>query len=167
MLPQFKAVLYAALPPRPLRPLLLPPSAMQPFPACHAVGLSNIIVGLSGSGNTGSYIFTGQSTLPLLLPPLQFLPFSMHAVGLSNIIVGLSGSGYTGSYIFSQTIFSMRAGVSGYMHGAVIFALEAAIFLVPFQGMLLSVHGLTLLVHPVHIATAAKFSSKLVERCSM
>jgi hypothetical protein len=65
---------------------------------------------------------------------LLLLHLSLPAVGLSNIIVGLSGSGYTGSYIFSQTIFSMRAGVSGYMHGAVIFALEAAIFLVPFQG---------------------------------
>lgn len=55
-------------------------------------------------------------------------------VGLSNVIVGLSGSGYTGSYIFSQTIFSMRAGVAGRAHGWIIFALEAAIFLVPYQG---------------------------------
>eukprot|EP00878_Enallax_costatus_P013193 GHUV01013790.1.p1 GENE.GHUV01013790.1~~GHUV01013790.1.p1 ORF type:complete len:1035 (+),score=287.38 GHUV01013790.1:628-3732(+) len=73
-------------------------------------------------------------------------------VGLSNVIVGLSGSGYTGSYIFSQTIFSMRAGVSGWTHGAVIFALEAVIFLVPYQvvqylpnfffGALLTVFGI-------------------------
>jgi hypothetical protein len=47
-----------------------------------------------------------------------------------------AGSGYTGSYIFSQTIFSMRAGVSHWSHGAIIFALEAAIFLLPFSGVL-------------------------------
>uniref|UniRef100_A0A383VST7 STAS domain-containing protein n=1 Tax=Tetradesmus obliquus TaxID=3088 RepID=A0A383VST7_TETOB len=70
-----------------------------------------------------------QADMPF---PIDFNS-ELGTVGLSNIIVGLSGSGYTGSYIFSQTIFSMRAGVSGYMHGAVIFALEAAIFLVPFQ----------------------------------
>lgn len=46
-----------------------------------------------------------------------------------------TGSGYTGSYIFSQTIFSMRAGVSHWSHGAIIFALEAAIFLLPFSGV--------------------------------
>jgi hypothetical protein len=46
-----------------------------------------------------------------------------------------AGSGYTGSYIFSQTIFSMRAGVSHWSHGALIAALEAAIFLLPFSGM--------------------------------
>jgi hypothetical protein len=30
----------------------------------------------------------------------------------------------------------MRAGVSHWSHGAIIFALEAAIFLLPFSGML-------------------------------
>ncbi|KAF6261741.1 hypothetical protein COO60DRAFT_1699671 [Scenedesmus sp. NREL 46B-D3] len=70
-----------------------------------------------------------QADMPF---PIDFNS-ELGTVGLSNIVVGLSGSGYTGSYIFSQTIFSMRAGVSGYMHGAVIFMLEAAIFLVPFQ----------------------------------
>eukprot|EP00879_Flechtneria_rotunda_P026975 GHRR01028828.1.p1 GENE.GHRR01028828.1~~GHRR01028828.1.p1 ORF type:complete len:515 (+),score=170.87 GHRR01028828.1:54-1547(+) len=73
-------------------------------------------------------------------------------VGLSNVVVGLTGSGYTGSYIFSQTIFSMRAGVDGTAHGAIIAALEATIFLVPFSvvqylptfffGALLTVFGI-------------------------
>ena len=55
-------------------------------------------------------------------------------VGISNMVVGVSGSGYTGSYIFSQTIFSMRAGVSTWVHGAIIAGLEGLIFLLPFSG---------------------------------
>jgi hypothetical protein len=39
-----------------------------------------------------------------------------------------------GSYIFSQTIFSMRAGVASYLHGIIIFVVEAAIFLLPISG---------------------------------
>lgn len=71
-----------------------------------------------------------QADMPF---PIDFNS-ELGTVGLSNIIVGLSGAGYTGSYIFSQTIFSMRAGVAGWAHGAVIAALEAAIFFVPFSG---------------------------------
>lgn len=52
----------------------------------------------------------------------------------SCICVSPAGSGYTGSYIFSQTIFSMRAGVAHWSHGAIIAALEGAIFLLPFSG---------------------------------
>lgn len=39
-----------------------------------------------------------------------------------------------GSYIFSQTIFSMRAGVASYLHGVIIFVVEASIFLLPISG---------------------------------
>ncbi|CAN0458745.1 unnamed protein product [Scytosiphon promiscuus] len=38
-------------------------------------------------------------------------------VGWSNVVSGLFG-GFTGSYIFSQTIFNLRAGVSGRGVGA-------------------------------------------------
>jgi hypothetical protein len=67
----------------------------------HAVGLSNIIVGLSGSGYTGSYIFSQTifSMQPDLCNAAAAAPF-FSAVGLSNIIVGLLGSGYTGSLHF-------------------------------------------------------------------
>ena len=42
--------------------------------------------------------------------PLNF-NHELQTVGISNISSGLTG-GFTGSYIFSQTIFTMRAGVS-------------------------------------------------------
>ncbi|KAF8062987.1 hypothetical protein HT031_003826 [Scenedesmus sp. PABB004] len=89
-----------------------------------------------------------QADMPF---PIDFNS-ELGTVGLSNVLVGLSGAGYTGSYIFSQTIFSMRAGVSGVAHGAIIAGLEAAIFLLPFSvvqylpnfffGALLTVFGI-------------------------
>jgi len=38
-----------------------------------------------------------------------------------------------GSYIFSQTIFSMRGGVTNRIHGAIISAMELALFFLPFS----------------------------------
>eukprot|EP01025_Chloroclados_australasicus_P038986 TRINITY_DN4023_c0_g1_i5.p1 TRINITY_DN4023_c0_g1~~TRINITY_DN4023_c0_g1_i5.p1 ORF type:complete len:784 (+),score=96.96 TRINITY_DN4023_c0_g1_i5:30-2354(+) len=52
-------------------------------------------------------------------------------VGISNVVTGLLGVGFTGSYIFSQTIFSMRAGVSTAGNAVVVFVLEFTLFLVP------------------------------------
>ncbi|KAI8470530.1 MAG: hypothetical protein J3K34DRAFT_255209 [Monoraphidium minutum] len=92
-------------------------------------------------------------------------------VGVSNIVCGLMGSGYTGSYIFSQTIFSMRAGVSDRLHGWVIFGFELAVFLVPyavaqllplyFYGSLLAVFGIEIagdwLVRSRHKVTPAEY----------
>ncbi|EDQ92088.1 uncharacterized protein MONBRDRAFT_22902 [Monosiga brevicollis MX1] len=51
-------------------------------------------------------------------------------VGISNLVSGLTG-GFTGSYIFSQTLFTMRANVNSRMVGALVIALEVAIFMVP------------------------------------
>jgi SulP family sulfate permease len=71
-----------------------------------------------------------QADLP---EPIDFNS-ELATVGLSNVVVGLSGSGYTGSYIFSQTIFSMRAGVDSWVHGAIIAGLEGLIFFLPYSG---------------------------------
>ena len=51
-------------------------------------------------------------------------------VGLSNLISGLTG-GYTGSYIFSQTIFSLRAGITSRTAGFVLAGCEGIILLLP------------------------------------
>jgi sulfate permease, SulP family len=55
--------------------------------------------------------------------------------GWSNILAGLSGAGYTGSYIFSLTLFSMRMGVDTWACGAVVAAVELALFVLPFSVM--------------------------------
>ena len=51
-------------------------------------------------------------------------------VGVSNLISGLTG-GYTGSYIFSQTIFSLRAGITSRTAGFVLAACEGIILVLP------------------------------------
>ena len=57
---------------------------------------------------------------------------SVHA-GASNILAGAVGAGMTGSYIFSQTIFSMRAGVTNRLHGAIVAVMELALFFLPIS----------------------------------
>lgn len=52
-------------------------------------------------------------------------------VGLSNVLSGLTG-GYTGSYIFSQSIFSLRAGITSRWSGFCLALLELTILLLPF-----------------------------------
>jgi SulP family sulfate permease len=54
----------------------------------------------------------------------------LQTVGISNIASGLTG-GFTGSYIFSQTIFSMRRGVSSRVNGAVIAIIQIVVILMP------------------------------------
>jgi SulP family sulfate permease len=46
------------------------------------------------------------------------------------LVSGLFG-GYTGSYIFSQTIFSMRRGVSSTVNGYIIAVGEVLVVLLP------------------------------------
>ena len=53
--------------------------------------------------------------------------------GISNMVAGLAGAGFTGSYIFSQTIFSLRAGITSRLNGLTIAAIELIIFLLPFS----------------------------------
>lgn len=54
----------------------------------------------------------------------------LQTVGVSNLASGLTG-GFTGSYIFSQTIFSMRRGVSSRVNGAVIAIIQIVVILLP------------------------------------
>jgi SulP family sulfate permease len=51
-------------------------------------------------------------------------------VGISNLVSGLTG-GYTGSYIFSQSIFSLRAGITSRLAGYVLALCELTIFVLP------------------------------------
>ena len=51
-------------------------------------------------------------------------------VGISNMLSGLAG-GYTGSYIFSQTIFSLRAGITSRTSGYALAACQLAVVLAP------------------------------------
>jgi len=53
-------------------------------------------------------------------------------VGWSNVISGALG-GFTGSYIFSQTIFTMRAGITTRLCGFTVVLSELAIFALPFS----------------------------------
>jgi len=107
--------------------------------------------------------------------PLDF-DAELATVGVSNIVVGLTGAGYSGSYIFSQTIFSMRAGVAGALHGVVLGSLEMVIFLLPvpvvqylpvfFFGALLTVFGVEIagdwLVHSRTKVTRAEYALLLL-----
>lgn len=54
-------------------------------------------------------------------------------VGLANLVAGAAGTGFTGSYIFSQSIFSMKSGVTSYLHGWVLCATQLAMFLLPYS----------------------------------
>jgi SulP family sulfate permease len=56
----------------------------------------------------------------------------LYTVGLSNVFSGLLG-GYTGSYIFSQTIFTMRRGVSTRICGYTVAVCELAVILLPIS----------------------------------
>lgn len=56
----------------------------------------------------------------------------LNTVGISNLVSGLFG-GYTGSYIFSQTIFSMRRGVSSTICGFIVAAGELIFVLLPIS----------------------------------
>ncbi|KIY98753.1 hypothetical protein MNEG_9207 [Monoraphidium neglectum] len=69
-----------------------------------------------------------QAEVPI---PIDFNR-ELATVGFSNLVCGLTGSGYAGSYIFSQTIFSLRAGITSHWHGWVIAGVELAVFLLPF-----------------------------------
>jgi len=53
-------------------------------------------------------------------------------VGLSNVVSGLTG-GYTGSYIFSQSIFSLRAGITSRVAGFVLAFCELLVLILPFN----------------------------------
>ena len=45
----------------------------------------------------------------------------------------VAGAGFTGSYIFSQTIFTMRAGVTSRINGFIIALMMLVIFVAPFS----------------------------------
>jgi MFS superfamily sulfate permease-like transporter/CRP-like cAMP-binding protein len=107
--------------------------------------------------------------------PLDF-DAELGTVGVSNVLNGLIGAGYSGSYIFSQTIFSMRAGVSGPLHGLVLGLVELLVFLLPvpvvqylpnfFFGALLVVFGVEIagdwLVHSRAKVTRAEYALLLL-----
>ena len=56
----------------------------------------------------------------------------LRTVGLSNLFSGLTG-GFTGSYIFSQTIFSVKAGVTTRANAVVVILAEVVLFLLPIS----------------------------------
>jgi len=56
----------------------------------------------------------------------------INTVGIANMVSGLTG-GYTGSYIFSQTIFSMRSGITSRWCGYVIALNEFISIALPFS----------------------------------
>ncbi|GIL50885.1 hypothetical protein Vafri_6858 [Volvox africanus] len=70
-----------------------------------------------------------QSDMPT---PLDFNRELM-TVGVSNMVTGALGAGYTGSYIFSQTVFTMRQGVSNRANGLVVAVVELLVFALPFS----------------------------------
>ena len=74
---------------------------------------------------------TAAGTSARIDPRSRLLPLSFPPPACACTV---TGAGYTGSYIFSQTLFSMRAGVVSWAHGACIAALELAVFLLPFSG---------------------------------
>jgi MFS superfamily sulfate permease-like transporter len=51
-------------------------------------------------------------------------------VGISNLISGITG-GYTGSYIFSQSIFTLRAGITSRLAGFCLAAFEFFVLISP------------------------------------
>lgn len=71
-----------------------------------------------------------QSLTTNFVSPLHF-PFSVQ--GLSNVVVGCAGVGFTGSYIFSQTLFSLRMGVSTPVMGTIIALAELFVFVLPIN----------------------------------
>ncbi|GIL91039.1 hypothetical protein Vretimale_9478 [Volvox reticuliferus] len=70
-----------------------------------------------------------QSDMPT---PLDFNRELM-TVGVSNMVTGALGAGYTGSYIFSQTVFTMRQGVSSRGNGLAVAVVELLVFALPFS----------------------------------
>eukprot|EP00208_Stichococcus_sp_RCC1054_P002786 CAMPEP_0206138434 /NCGR_PEP_ID=MMETSP1473-20131121/3325_1 /ASSEMBLY_ACC=CAM_ASM_001109 /TAXON_ID=1461547 /ORGANISM="Stichococcus sp, Strain RCC1054" /LENGTH=727 /DNA_ID=CAMNT_0053531873 /DNA_START=75 /DNA_END=2255 /DNA_ORIENTATION=- len=113
-----------------------------------------------------------QSDTPF---PLDFNA-EMITVGTSNIIAGVLGAGMTGSYIFSQTIFSMRAGVTNRLHGGIVAVMELALFFLPisvisympclFYGSLLIMFGIDIandwLVHSYRKVTRVEYTLLIV-----
>jgi SulP family sulfate permease len=80
---------------------------------------------------SASVTFNYGSTLSSFPPFFLFhSPGELNTVGISNLVSGLFG-GYTGSYIFSQTIFSMRRGVSSTVNGYIIAVGEILVVLLP------------------------------------
>lgn len=65
--------------------------------------------------------------------PHPQLTYHPNVQGLSNVLVGCAGVGFTGSYIFSQTLFSLRMGVSRPIMGAVIAVAELVVFALPMN----------------------------------
>ena len=61
--------------------------------------------------------------------PLEY-NHELRMIGLSNILSGLLG-GYTGSYIFSQSIFSLRAGITSRLMGLIIATCEGITVIAP------------------------------------
>jgi MFS superfamily sulfate permease-like transporter len=55
----------------------------------------------------------------------------MTMVGISNVISGATG-GYTGSYIFSQSIFSLRSGITSRVAGFTLAICQILVILTPF-----------------------------------
>jgi hypothetical protein len=119
------------------------------------VGLSNIVCGLTGSGYTGA---RARVALCQGHPPCR-----AHAPALAPAAKCCAtrqppppaNRRPAGSYIFSQTIFSMRAGVTSRAHGWLISGTELAVFLAPFavaQYLPLYFYGSLLAVFGVEIA---------------
>ena len=54
-------------------------------------------------------------------------------VGLSNVATGIVGVGLTGSYIFSQTLFSLKMGVTSRVMGTIVAVAEILVFMTPIN----------------------------------
>ena len=103
--------------------------------------------------------------------PLDFNR-ELATVGASNIVCAACGGGFTGSFLFSQTVFSMKGGVSGPLHGLIIGGVELLVFLLPvpvvqllpnfFVGALLAVFGVEIttdwLIHSRSKVTRSEYA---------
>eukprot|EP00884_Botryococcus_braunii_P016374 jgi/Botrbrau1/341/Bobra.0022s0295.1 len=56
-------------------------------------------------------------------------------VGYSNLATAMVGAPMTGSYIFSQTVFSLRSGVTSRANGLVVAISEFFLFAAPFSAL--------------------------------
>mmetsp|Transcript_30828 Transcript_30828/g.46766 ORF Transcript_30828/g.46766 Transcript_30828/m.46766 type:complete len:586 (+) Transcript_30828:180-1937(+) len=98
--------------------------AWEALPQCCLLTLSSMIfvVALSSSLDVAAIELE-------LNAPLNYNQ-ELCMVGWSNVLSGLTG-GYTGSYIFSQTIFSLRAGITSRWSGLCLALLTLTILLLP------------------------------------
>lgn len=72
------------------------------------------------------------AAIDLELPkPLEY-NYELRMIGLSNICSGVTG-GYTGSYIFSQTLFTLRAGITSRLSGYTIAVFEIVLVILPIS----------------------------------